>query len=185
MDDKPFYNYAKFQDEHKYSLEKGVLIGEETVPFEKFDLDEIPVSIYMPKNFEKMSNLSIKLKYPSLYPPNIIYTSPDETINFLFSIIDTPFSKNEIEERSNEYRNLIKKMNPTYTFYEKNLMEREYLQIGWFDYTSIAIDSDIYNWLYLTDLDDKLFLGGFNCISTERRMWSTLLIDIMSTFEIR
>lgn len=49
-----------------------------------------------------------------------------------------------------------------------------------FEFTSQAMDTKVYNLMFLTELDGKLLIGTFNCTEASKKDWQSRAKGILS-----
>ena len=164
-------------------IQKEVNLDGEIFDFEPRLLFDDRVSIMIPERFGIMDAAKAKIKYPSENRPQLIYSDASCRINLLFNLMDEPLQETEILNRMLDYRAVIKRTNPANVFYEWKILKRNEGKVGYFDYKSYAIDDDIYNIMFVTNVQDKLLLGAFNCPLTHKKDWKLLVLQMLNTIE--
>lgn len=160
------------------NLSDTVKIGEMTYSFSLQEPIGDKLQMILPDELQEMPPTVARDKYPSENRPSIIWTIPDGTVNFMFTPTDTDISFDRYEQTARGFRAVLKRVYPANTFLEldvKKMGENE-VPIGCFDYISFAVDSDIYNMFYITELEHKMMVGGFNCLSEHKNEWKPLLM---------
>lgn len=140
---------------------KGDVIETEYEDFGKF-------SIKIPKDFGKMDERAIEIKYPNGNVPTVVYTNEDGTINVVLNMNDVTMKNSDIEK-------YIKTMEKTYGQYFDSVnvefFERDNHKIGEMEFVSPAIDTNIYNRLIAFSIDDNLRIVSFNCTEEYLDEW--------------
>ena len=93
------------------SIEGGVYIGDEIVPFKEVMLFDEKVKIMLPDTFVDMPSAIVKLKYPSEQRPQIIKTSLDTAVNFTFSLFNQELEESQVGRGIEQCREIIRKVN--------------------------------------------------------------------------
>jgi hypothetical protein len=57
--------------------------------------------------------------------------------------------------------------------------------VGYLELVTPAIDTEIYNLIFFTDLDGKLLLCAFNCTKKSIDEWSPIAKEIMNSLKIK
>lgn len=162
----------------KYNtLETGIYIKDELVNFKEVKILKDRVSVMLPDTFVDMPSGIAKLKYSSEQRPQVIKTSLDTTVNFTFSLYNVDFGEKYIEAALEQFRGIIRKVNPAFIFYE--LVVEKDKDIGWFDFKSYGLDSQIYNIMYVKPIEGKLMHGIFNCMYRDVLDWKNAAHQIM------
>ena len=178
--------YIQEKQESLISIHNEVIIGAKKYSFSYQEVLDGAISMYLPEEIAPMNGLSIKLKYPMEDRPEIILTTMDETVNFLFTPTDFEFSAMEAKSTIDGFRTVIKRMNPSFTIRESQLLHTEQdKEIYWFDYRSPVLETELYNLMYVTEIRGTLLIGGFNCLSEHRHLWKTLVLQMLKTISVR
>jgi len=129
------------------------------------------MTIALPEKFKDMPEYVARKKYPSKYRPPIILTSEDTLVNYLFNLVEVPLPKSELYNVAKGLYNSLKRTQAMGKFGEINIADRVKGQIAWFPYDTQTVDADLFQIVYLTDIDGKLMYGGFNCLADQKDVW--------------
>ena len=183
MDEK-IIDLKRYKEKQKHDmLERGIFIGEEYYKFHTVALYDDTVSITLPEAFVDMPPNIAKFKYPSETRPQIIKTSLDTKVNFMFNLYNVPIDNSKVGEAAKEFRSVLKKVNPSTQFFSFEEMEIGQKTLAWFDFKSNAIDAQLYNIIYCTPIDGKVFQGFFNCLFPDANDWRPVVLEILSTIQ--
>jgi len=58
-------------------------------------------------------------------------------------------------------------------------------KVGYLEFITPVIDTDIYNLMFFTDLDGQLLLGTFNCTKRSIDEWQSTAKEIMNSLKIK
>lgn len=163
------------------SIEGGVYIGDEIVPFKEMMLFDEKVKIMLPDTFVDMPSAIVKLKYPSEQRPQIIKTSLDTAVNFTFSLFNQELEESQVGRGIEQCREIIRKVNPAFLYYD--LVVEEEKNIGWFDFKSYGLDEPIYNVMYITPIEGKMMHGIFNCRYRDIMDWKPVVHQVLMSIE--
>lgn len=180
--DEKILEYRRRARKEKYStLETGMYIKDELVQFERITLFKGKMSIMMPVSFVDLPSNLAKIKYISEQRPQIIKTSLDTTVNLGFSMPDLEVYPEHIEELCKQTKSALKQINPAIVFYEGQVESD--LPLGWFEFKSYGIDSNVYNLMFMTIVDKKLLHGIFNCNYNDAIEWRDAARQMMRTIK--
>ena len=180
--DEKILEYRKRARKEKYcSLETGMYIKDELVQFERRTLFQDKMSIIMPISFVDLPSNLAKIKYISEQRPQIIKTSLDTTVNLGFTMPDLEIYPEQIEPLCKQTKSVLKQVNPAIVFYEGQV-ESE-LPLGWFEFKSYGIDSNVYNLMFISIVDKKLLHGIFNCPLSEVDLWKPVILQVIHSIE--
>jgi len=184
-DKKHLENYIQYKQAGDITA-SYILIGENTYSFTLQPVPKLPISMFYPIGFEKMTAASAKAKYPNENRPDIILTNPaDETVNLLFSLTKDAVTSDDIPEITQKLQTVIKRMNGGATFYGAGQIESTSSKIGWFDYISPTLEEDVYNMMYTLCVHDALLIGGFCCLREHQRQWQPVVRKMLETITLR
>lgn len=169
------------QKELYHDIADGVYIKEVLTKFERRSFFADKMSLLVPCDFIEMPNELARIKYPAAQRPQIILTTLDCTVNFSFSYFEQKISPDQIEQALDGYQHLIRQMNPANIFYQTHVEKSGKIDLGWFSYKGYALDEHLYNLLFVTSIDEKLFLGSFNCIFSEMKEWECYVIQMLKS----
>jgi len=140
-------------------------------------------SMVVPESFSILDQYLAKIKFPNEERPQIIIASDDTTVCLAFD--SDNIETENLQKRTNRYISIIKRLNPSYIFYSQKVYQLSSgLEVATYDFLSFAIDTDIYNFNFFTDLPDKELLGWFNCPADLREQWEPLVRQMIQTIEI-
>ncbi len=57
-------------------------------------------------------------------------------------------------------------------------------KVGYLELVTPAIDQEIYNLMFFTDVNGKLFLATFNCLEKERSTWQHTAHQILNSLKV-
>lgn len=169
--DEKILEYRRRARKEKYSsLETGMYIKNELVQFERKELFKDKLSIMLPASFVTLPQKLAKIKYSSQQRPQVIKTSRDTTVNLGLSMTDVEIYEENIKQLRNQTQEALKRLNPAYIFYESNV-ETKHVPLGWFEFKSYGLDSDVYNLMFISRIDGKMLHGTFNCDYEDMLEW--------------
>lgn len=183
MDEKFLELKNQQRQQQNQNLEGKVNIGGTLYEFEEFTFFDGKMALKLPKEFTDMPLEFAKLKYPSEHRPQIIKMNADGSVNLTLSLYQDKLKKEEIRDCIHTLKNVIERMNPAYLFFDLQVIEQDEQNVGYFDYKSNAIDSDLYNILFVTPIGGQTMMGAFNCRLGERDDWKPIAIKIAKSIK--
>ncbi|MCH5258671.1 MAG: hypothetical protein J1F18_02900 [Lachnospiraceae bacterium] len=176
--DEEVMQFRKSAKKSKYnSLESGMYIKDEIIHFKEVQVLDDKVSIMLPDTFVDMPQEIAKIKYPSEQRPQVIKMNSNASVNFTFSLYETPLNENQIENALEQFREIILRVNPAFIFYDFVISEEK--NLGWFDFKSYGLDEQMYNVMYITPIEGKLMHGIFNCMYKDILEWKDAVQQVM------
>lgn len=181
--DEKILEYRKRARKEKYhSLETGMYINDELVQFERQELFQKKLSIMLPTTFVNMPLNLAKVKYSSEQRPQIIKTSLDTKVNLGMSMLDVEIHVEMISQLRDQTRTALKRLNPSFAFYESGI-ETKSVPLGWFEFKSFGLDSDVYNLMFIAQVEGKMVHGIFNCDYKDTLEWRDAARQMMYSVE--
>lgn len=74
---------------------------------------------------------------------------------------------------------------PTAKFESEGVSTINGKKIGYFTMISQALDQPIYNHIFLTDCEEKLLVGTFNCLDKDKAVWKTVAEQIVYSLKVK
>lgn len=79
---------------------------------------------------------------------------------------------------------IMKKMQPLALWLEDDVKKVDGRNIAYFDFIADALDTKIYNYMFLAELEGKALMCSFNCTEAEMKDWKLVARGIMETFKM-
>ena len=143
------------------------------------------VEIKLPKEFQIMSEEMVSLKYPSERRPTLIYTNESGGINVAFNLTENKANQDIIDPYKDNFVKTFKNMYPSADWKDNGVKIINGKKVGFLELVTPAIDTEIYNLMFFTDLEGKLLLCTFNCTKKDIKEWETTAKEIMSSLKIK
>lgn len=162
------------------SIENGFYFEGQIMHFaEKTIFDAF--SIYIPDIMRVMPEEISRIKYPSEFRPDMIYTTLDLSVNIGFSMLCKNLEVKDVKKMSERMMSAIKRSNSDIRFYGVDNIK----EIGgcYFTFRSHAMDSDIYNMTLITPIGKDLLQSSFNCLYRDSDKWKKIIIIIWKTIK--
>ena len=168
------------------SLEEGVYVNHKQRAFSRISLWEGRASICLPVGYSIMAASVLRLKYPSEYRPQIIYTMEDNKTDFTFNWFPREMKESESMVAARQFKEILRRTNPALLFYDMQekkipVARDRQASLSWFDYKSYALDGQVYNILYVMPLDKGMLQGTMNCDFSQREDWKRAAMLVMQS----
>jgi hypothetical protein len=141
------------------------------------------VELKIPSDFEIMSEVMMITKYPSERRPTLVYTNETGGINVALNLTENPASQEVISAYKDSFVQSFESMYPSAEWKDKGVMKVNGKQVGYLELVTPAIDTEIYNLMFFTDLDGKLLLCTFNCTKKDIDEWSPIAHEILGSLK--
>lgn len=155
------------------------------IKLEKKTLLNGKVEILLPKEFNVMPENMLKLKYPSTQRPTLVYSDEDGKINVAFNHTISKATQQQIDSYKDYFISTFKKSYPSAEWIGSGVKKINERNVGYLEVITPAIDTQIYNLLFFTDLDERLLLTTFNCTIDEKEKWFDTAHKIMSSLSLK
>ena len=141
------------------------------------------VEIRLPEGFVDMPQDIAKRKYPSKYRPPVILMSKDTLVNYGFHLVDFPLPKEQISKAIGGFLWNAKRVKPAAHFSEIQYIDKADGQVAFFSYDAAAADADIFQIIFVTDIEGKVLYGIFNCLIQERENWEEIALSSIKSIK--
>jgi hypothetical protein len=155
------------------------------IELEKRLLLDDKVEILLPTDFEPMSEELLKLKYPFERRPTLVYTDETGGINVAFNHTPSKLTQPEIELFRKEFVKMLSNAHPSAKWKNTGVEEINGRKVGFLELITPAIDTDIYNLMFFTDLEGRMLLCTFNCVVKKHKIWLEPAKQMMNSLVIR
>lgn len=180
-DENATQNGAKGSQENSSQL-----VGDgENIQFSTISIMSDKISVLIPTTFNIMSEDMAKIKYPSENRPSIIYTNDSCSVNVAFSYTQNKASSENIQAITDAMKESFENLYPSAQWYTSEVKTINDKDICVLELITPAVDTEIYNLMWLTDLDGKLLIATFNCTKEQMDEWEPVGKVILSSFELK
>jgi len=164
-----------------------VLVAASTlnIELETKSLLDNKVELKIPKGFEIMPEELIELKYPSERRPSLVYSNESGGINVALNWTEDKASQELIPPYKDNFVQAFKNMYPSADWKNSGIKMINGRKVGYLELVIPAIDTEIYNLMFFTDLDGKLLLCTFNCTKKSIHEWTPAAKEIMNSLKIK
>lgn len=156
-----------------------------TIDLETKSLLNDKVELKVPKGFEIMSEELMKLKYPSDRRPTLVYSDESGGINVALNLTQSQASKQLIPAYKENFMQTFKKLYPSAEWKDNGVKTINGKEVGYLEFVTPALDTDIYNLIFFTDLEGKLLLCTFNCTKNSIDEWTPTAKEIMNSLKVK
>lgn len=157
----------------------GIIMKGKFLKFHEVLFFNDELSALIPESFHEMPAKMAKIKYPSENRPQVIQSNEDGSVNFAFSRLNSLIPPDQMRTIGTAIKSMIARVQPAAVFYEEKEEPLENTQIEWFDFKGYAIDSQIYNLIFVTSMGNRLILGIFNCLFADCEEWKPIAHQMM------
>ncbi|MCX7749292.1 MAG: hypothetical protein N2645_20730 [Clostridia bacterium] len=184
IDEKVLEIINNTEHQQQNICEGQVKIGNRYYEFQERAFYDNRVRLFIPKDFKDMPQHQRELKYPSSQRPEIIQTDETGSINIMLNRIDSSLTEELVRELKDGMKAIIKKVNPSTTFFTDGVEKVADKNIGYFEFKSPALDVFVYNLMFFFELDGKTVMGTFSCRYDEYEEWREAAFQVMKTVRV-
>lgn len=142
------------------------------------------VKVLIPNKFSIMDDDIAVLKYPSPNRPQIIFTDDSATVNCAFNLTIEKASQRLIPKYESKFVLDYMKMPTSLKLISSGVEEINGRKVGYLEILTRAVDTNVYNLIFFTDVNEKLLLCTFNCTVEYRNLWEPIANKIMRSLTI-
>ena len=166
----------------QHNMYNEVLIHGVPYAFKVRELFEGKLSMVLPADFEEMDRELAKTKYMSPNGPQMVLCNHTGDISFALNMEQIPLQAEDVAKRVDEMRIAIKRFSPACVFHEQKVGNRNDNEpVGYFAFKSYALDMDIYNTMFATSIEGRLFFGSFSCPDLQGDEWKDLVNQMLQS----
>ncbi|WP_371367063.1 hypothetical protein SRRS_11760 [Sporomusa rhizae] len=178
-------NQAEEQERiNSQSIYEGITINGRYYEFQEMAFFDDQFKIQMPTAFFDMPLNLARIKYPSGDRPQIIRTEDTGSINITLNRITNNVCEDQIPEVKDGLKTILKRLNPSYLFFEEGVETVNEKQVGFFEFKSPTLDKPLFNLMFVVTLDRDVILGVFNCPYEDYREWRPIARQIMESIQV-
>lgn len=152
---------------------------------ELISLFDNKLEIKVPVDFEIMSDELLKLKYPLNRRPTLVYTNESAAVNVAFNLTANPANQELLHTYKSTFITTFSSFYPDAEWIDNGIKTVNNQDVVYLELITQAVDNDIYNLIFFTNLDGKLLLCTFNCSKEKVTNWKDTAHIIMNSLAIK
>jgi hypothetical protein len=139
-------------------------------------------SIKLPSSFSMMDANTLSSKYPPNNKPSEVYTNTEATVNIAFRKTEQQLIN------ANVFTEGMKLQSQLVSSGKVQLVKSEQIKSGnnnihVFSFYSDAIDTKVYNIMFVFSVKGKMVVGSFNCTSVLQPQWQQTAYEIIRSIK--
>ena len=142
------------------------------------------LSLAIPGDFKLMEEKMLRFKYPSERRPSLVYTDEAASTNIAMNLLKQSASQAQIPRYLDDFVSQFESLFPGATWKSKGIAEIDGRKVGYLELVTPALDTDVYNLMFFTDLDGRLLLCSFNCVVRDMETWQPVAREIMYSLRV-
>lgn len=177
------FSKETIEEENKQSIFEGTIeINKIPVKFSKRLLFDGQVGIWMPEDFEELSQEDINAIYLLGNKPDMVFGN-----SYLNFSIGFHYTENEVpDEYMGEFgklaRMILEKMGPKTNIYAQKTKVKDRHTISWLEFTSHTVTDTVYNIIFFTSLEKRVLIGFINFHYQFMERYKSIVDEILESF---
>lgn len=140
------------------------------------------MSLMMPIDFKIMDEKVLAFKYSSANKPSEVYTNEEATVNIAFKKTEQLLAEqNVVTEGKKLELQLINKGKVILIGSEQIKSNGNNIHV--FSFYSNAIDTKVYNVMFVFSLKGEMVVGSFNCTIALQNQWQSIAFEIIRSIK--
>lgn len=132
-----------------------------------FEIPETGVSFNAPEGFTPLTADEIGTKYPMARAPTFVVGNARRTTTIAFDLKPQTLPRDKLPQAKASFETLFDRIIPGIDWKQKKLLDMKGQQWIYFEMTSRAVDTDIYNIMLVTPHRGKMLVFNFNSTKGE------------------
>ncbi len=160
-------------------IDTGIYFEDELLEFSEVCIFE-KAGVMLPVAFQDMTLEEARKKYPSEQRPQIIKTNKSGSVNFAFNLLEQKLEEKQMEAVLQDFLRVMKRLHPTSICLnlESGRKNEWYMPYASMEFTSTAINENLYNMIVISPIGEELLMMLFNCPFEQRTEWLVCLAQI-------
>ena len=134
---------------------------------ERFGIPEAGIVFDAPDGFTKLSAEEIAFKYPSSKAPAFVVGNKKRTTTIAYDLKPDKISPEHLSEIKTYFESVFERIIPGSVWKKREIIDLRNKKWIYFEMTSRAIDTDIYNIMLITSLKNQMLVLNFNSTTKE------------------
>lgn len=140
------------------------------------------IEIKLPADFKLMEANVLAVKYPPNNKPSEVYTNEEATVNIAFKKTEQPLTELKVYAEGKKLEQQLTS-NGKVQLISSEQIKANGNNIHVFSFYSNAIDTRIYNLMFIFSLKGKMVIGSFNCTLTSQGQWQVTAYEIIRSIK--
>ncbi len=143
------------------------------------------IELKIPHDFDLMKEDMLKVKYPMESRPTLVYTNESGGINVALNHTQNKADQDMITAYKDNLVQTFKSVYPSAKWKDSGVKEINGRKVGYMELVTPAMDTEIYNLLFFTDLEGRLLICTFNCTKKDIKDWTPVGKEIMNSLIVK
>ncbi|HKG05648.1 MAG TPA: hypothetical protein VKB19_04285 [Pedobacter sp.] len=142
------------------------------------------VQLLLPEDFVPMDKSTLDIKYPRAgNRPTLVYTNKNASVNIAFNLTAQPLDQTQLPQLQKQLTTQISSI-PGSQLLKNEIKELNGSKVTLIEFMSQAINSKIYNIMFVTVVGGKAMIGSFNCTEKEVPEWKPVSKQIVESIKL-
>ncbi|MCI7791973.1 MAG: hypothetical protein MR531_14565 [Lachnospiraceae bacterium] len=175
----------KKQEEERGSIydEQIDILGEKC-SFTRRRIGNLPCSIYMPTQFELLSEEAKEMAFIRTKSPQYAYAADDLPFSMAVNVAESPLKDEDIRKFLNVSGRLIETMVPKATMVRTYITGTENFHIGNAEFLSLGFDGMIYNLMLFASIKGKLTIIDMSTNNSMKKYILPILKEMAESLQL-
>lgn len=142
------------------------------------------VDILMPKGFSPMAKDMVKSKYPNGSDTMSVYTNEATTVNFAIEHTTNRVKESQIPFLGESTLGILRTQFPSLELIDADTIDVAGKPTGYIEIITPAVDTNIYNLMWFTEVDGTVLMFTFNCTVDQQDEWQPRAHKILESFRV-
>ena len=152
---------------------------------ETISVDEGGVTFEAPDDFTPVSEEVLRIKYPSGNAPRFVIGNEGAGTTIAYDIKPSPLPSEQLDAARTSFTELFERMIPGIEWVENKTIDHDGQEWIYFELTSNAIDTEIYNIMLMTGYGDQTLMFNFNSTKEQFGHYESALRQSLQSIDIR
>jgi hypothetical protein len=140
------------------------------------------IEIKLPSVFKLMGADILAMKYPPKNKPSEVYTNKEATVNIAFKKTEQALAEQNVFTEGKKLEQQLTS-NGKVQLISSEQIKANGNNIHVFSFYSNAIDTKVYNVMFIFSLKDKMVIGSFNCTIALQNQWQSTAFEIIRSIK--
>lgn len=159
------------------------VIGKET-HFERRQIPELGISIFMPETFFMLTDDIRSIIYPAGNAPSHVFAGEDIPFQLAVSMTEHKIPEERMKEFMKQTVKVLEAVGPKVKITETSMEEKEHFRIGIMEFASRAADMAVYNIQFCVSRENGLLMGTVNFPGKYKKRMVPLAKQMIQSLEL-
>lgn len=175
---------ANLEEECSQSIyDETIKIFGKEVHFERREIPEFDISIYMPEDFKLLDEDLCKIMYPAANGPRHVFNSDDEYMSISFKLNNNIVENEHMKEFTEMSKKLLEVAGPKVKIVKSYMEEIDEMHVGIIQYISNAMDAVAYTVMGIVPLKKGVLLVCIGFKNRNKKRLCPIADEVLKSIE--